>query len=147
MSEQGQQVRIREVHREEIEDFLKREWKPVNVRMFGRYDESMWDVHRYALAAYDGDRPVGAAVFKIEAGLGKVTQIIAAADRRHEGIGRALMVRVEETCRCEGCHKVTLKTYLDSEAQRFYHSQGYVVEGILRRDLHGIDMCQMCKFL
>jgi len=39
-----------------------------------------------------------------------------------------------------------LKAYCNSEAQRFYQKQGYVVEGILRRDLHGVDMCQMCKF-
>ena len=146
MSEPQKQLVIREAEQEEIEEFLQREWKPVNERMFGHYDETMWDEHRYALAAYDDERIVGAVVLKIRAGLGKVTQIIIAADRRGEGIACALMARTEEICRREGCHKVSLKTYWNSEAQRFYQKQGYVVEGILRRDLHGVDMRQMCKF-
>lgn len=140
-------MEINEVGREDIEDFLLREWKPVNERMFGLYDPAMWDVQRYALAAFDNEMVVGAVVFKIDAGLGKVTQIITAGDHRGKGIGRALMQRAEEICRREGCHKVSLKTYWNSEAQRFYQEQGYMVEGILRRDTHGIDMCQMCKFL
>jgi ribosomal protein S18 acetylase RimI-like enzyme len=147
MNEVEERLEIVSVDREEIEGFLGREWSPVNERFFGRSDPAMWEVRRYALAAYDNATIVGAAVLKVEGGLGKVTQIITAADRRGQGIGQALMSRVEEICRQDGCHKVSLKTYWDSEAQRFYSSQGYVVEGILRRDLHGLDMCQMCKFL
>jgi ribosomal protein S18 acetylase RimI-like enzyme len=146
VTEPEKQLVIREAQQEEIGEFLQGEWKPVNERMFGHYDETMWDEHRYALAAYDDGSIVGAVVLKIRAGLGKVTQIVVAADRRDEGIGRALMARTEEVCRREGCHKVSLKTYWNSEAQRFYQKQGYAVEGILRRDLHGLDMCQMCKF-
>jgi len=146
VNEEEKQFEISEAGREEIEDFLQREWMPVNERMFGRYDAEMWDEQRYALAARDDGRVVGAVAFKIKAGLGKVTQIITAADRRGEGIARALMARTEEICGREGCHKVSLKTYWNSEAQQFYQEQGYVVEGILRRDLHGVDMCQMCKF-
>ena len=146
MSECEKQFVIKEAEQEEIQEFLQREWKPVNERTFGHYKETMWDEHRYALAAYDDGRIVGAIVLKVKAGLGKVTQIIVAADRRGEGIARALMAMTEEICRREGCHKVSLKTYWNSEAHRFYQKQGYVVEGILRRDLHGVDMCQMCKF-
>jgi ribosomal protein S18 acetylase RimI-like enzyme len=140
-------LQIVNVDRKELEDFLSREWPSENKRRFGRSDPEMWEVRRYALAAYDDDTMIGAAVLKVEGGLGKVTQIITSADRRGQGIGQALMSRVEEICRQEGCHKVSLKTYWDSQAQRFYSKQGYVVEGMLRRDLHGFDMCQMCKFL
>jgi ribosomal protein S18 acetylase RimI-like enzyme len=146
VNDEEKQFEISEVRWEEIEDFLQTEWKPVNERMFGRQDAQMWDQQRFALAARDDGRVVGAVVFKIKAGLAKVTQIITAADRRGEGIARALMARTEEICRREGCHKVSLKTYWNSEAQEFYQQQGYMVEGILRRDLHGVDMCQMCKF-
>lgn len=146
MSEPEKQLVIKEAEQKEIEEFLQREWKPVNEHMFGRYDATMWDEQRYTLAAYDDERIVGAVVFKIKAGLGKVSQIVVAAERRDEGLGRALLARAEEICRREGCHKVSLKTYWNSEAQRFYEQQGYVVEGVLRRDLHGLDMCQMGKF-
>jgi GNAT superfamily N-acetyltransferase len=147
MSEAEARLKIVDVDREEVEDFLAREWPSVNERMFGLSDPAVWEVRRYTLAAYENGTMVGAAVLKIEAGLGKLNQLITAADRRGQGIGQALMSRVEEICRREGCHKLSLKTYRDSQAQRFYAKQGYVVEGILRRDLHGIDMCQMCKYL
>ena len=140
-------MEIVEVEQETIKDFLDREWKPVDESIFGRYDPATWDVRRYALAAYEDEKIVGAAVFKIEAGLGKLSQIITAADHRGEGIGAALLARFEEICRHEGCHKASLKTYWNSEAQRFYQKHGYAVEGVLRRDLHGVDMRQMCKFL
>jgi GNAT superfamily N-acetyltransferase len=146
VSEPEKQFVIQEAEQEEVEGFLRREWKPVNERMFGQYDEIMWDEHLSALAAYHDERIVGAAVLKITPGLGKVTQMVVAADLRGQGVGRALMARTEEICRREACHKVSLKTYWNSEAQRFYQRQGYAVEGILRRDLHGLDMCQMCKF-
>jgi len=147
VSEPEKQLVIKEAEPEEIAEFLQREWKPVDERMFGHYDETMWDERRYTLAAYENERIVGAVVLKLKAGLGKVSQIVVAAERRDEGIGQALMARTEEICRREGCHKVSLKTYWNSEAQRFYEQQGYMLEGVLRRDLHGLDMCQMCKFL
>jgi GNAT superfamily N-acetyltransferase len=147
MSEAQDRFRIVDVDREEIEDFLAREWPAVNERIFGLSGPQIWEVQRYTLAAYENGEIVGAAVLKIEAGVGKLKQLITAADRRGQGIGRALTSRVEEICRREGCHKVSLKTYWDSEAQRFYAKQGYVVEGLLRRDFHGIDMCQVCKYL
>jgi GNAT superfamily N-acetyltransferase len=140
-------MRIVEVKRETIREFLAREWKPVNESIFGWYDPGMWDVRQYALAAYEGDRIVGAALFKTEAGLGKLSEMITAADQRGKGVGASLLARFEEVCRREGCHKVGLKTFWSSEAQLFYQRHGYVVEGILRRDVHGVDMCQMCKFL
>jgi GNAT superfamily N-acetyltransferase len=140
-------MEILEVEQETIRGFLDREWKPVNESIFGRHEPAMWDVQRYTLAAYEDERIVGAAVFRIEAGVGKLSQIITAADRREQGVGGALLAKLEEICRREGCHKVGLKTYWNSEAQRFYEKHRYVVEGVLRRDLHGVDMCQMGKFL
>jgi GNAT superfamily N-acetyltransferase len=140
-------IEIVEVEQDTIEDFLGREWRPVNEVIFGRYDPAMWDVHSYALAAYKDREIVGVAVFKIEAGLGKLSQILTAGNHRGQGIGAALLARFEQICRREGCHKLSLKTYWNSEAQCFYEKHGYVVEGVLRRDLHGVDMCQMGKFL
>ena len=70
-------MEIVEVERETIQDFLNHQWKPVNESIFGRYDPSMWEVRRRALAAYDSKRIVGAATFKIEAGLGKLSQMKA----------------------------------------------------------------------
>lgn len=140
-------MKIVQVEEETIRDFLRREWRTADEDIFGRHDPAMWEVRRYALAAYDDEEIVGTAVFKIEAGVGKLSEIITAVDRRGQGIGRALLARFERICRSERCHKASLKTYWNSAAQRFYQRHGYAVEGILRRDLHEVDMCQMGKFL
>jgi len=42
---------------------------------------------------------------------------------------------------------VRLITYANSSAEGFYSLHGYTREGLLRRDLHGVDMSQMAKFL
>ena len=103
-------MRVVEVEQGTIKDFFNREWKPVNESIFGRHDPAMWDVQRYALAAYEDDRIVGAAVFKIQAGLGKLSQIVTASEHRGQGVGAALLANFEEICRREGCHKDQQKT-------------------------------------
>jgi len=140
-------MEIVEAKREALGPFLDREWRGVNLEQFGRTDPEMWKAQEYALAAYEGGEMVGALVFKIEARVGKLSQLLVAAGHRDEGVGGRLLFRFEEVCQKEGCHKVRLITYADSRAEGFYSLHGYVREGLLRRDLHGVDMSQMAKFL
>ncbi len=140
-------MEIVEAKREAVEPFLAREWRGVDLEQFGRADPEMWKAQEYALAAYEGGEMVGALVFKIEAGVGKLSQLLVAAGHRDKGVGGRLLSRFEEVCQKEGCHKVRLITYADSRAEGFYSLHGYVREGLLRRDLHGVDMSQMAKFL
>lgn len=140
-------MEIVEAKREAVEPFLEREWREVDLEQFGRADPEMWKTQEYALAAYEGGEMVGTLVFKIEAGVGKLSQLLVAAGHRDKGVGGRLLSRFEEVCRKEGCHKVRLITYADSRAEGFYSLHGYVREGLLHRDLHGVDMSQMAKFL
>jgi len=140
-------MEIVEAKREAVESFLDRDWRGVNLEQFGRADPEMWKAQESALAAYEGGEMVGALVFKIEAGVGKLSQLLVAAGHRDKGVGGRLLSRFEEVCQKEGCHKVRLITYADSRAEGFYSLHGYAREGLLRRDLHGVDMSQMAKFL
>lgn len=140
-------MEIVEAKREAVEPFLDREWRGVNLEQFGSADPEVWKAQEHALAAYEGGEMVGALVFKIEAGVGKLSQLLVATTHRDKGVGGRLLSRFEEVCQKEGCHKVRLITYADSRAEGFYSLHGYVREGLLRRDLHGVDMSQMAKFL
>ena len=135
-------MEIVEAKREALGPFLDREWRGVNLEQFGRTDPEMWKAQEYALAAYEGGEMVGALVFKIEARVGKLSQLLVAAGHRDKGGGGRLLSRFEEVCQ-----KVRLITYADSGAEGFYSLHGYAREGLLRRDLHGVDMSQMAKFL
>ncbi len=140
-------LRIVETSQEALQGFLDREWAAENARRFSRYEPGMWEERRGTLAAYKDDEVVGAALFTIQAGIGKINELIVAADHRGQGVGSALLTELEGICRQAGCHKVTLKTFWRSDPLRFYQRRGYMVEGVLRRDLHGVDMCQVAKFL
>jgi len=140
-------LRIVETSQEAICGFLDREWAAEDARRFGRYEPEMWEKRRGALAAYKGNEVMGVALFTIQAGIGKINQLIVAADHRGQGVGSALLAEFEGVCRQAGCHKVTLKTFWRSDPLRFYQRRGYMVEGVLRCDLHRVDMCQVAKFL
>ena len=140
-------MEIVEAKREAVKPFLEREWRGVNLEQFGRAEPEIWKSQECALAAHEGGEMVGALVFKIEAGVGKLSQLLVATGHRDKGVGGRLLSRFEEVCQKEGCHKVRLITYADSRAEGFYSLHGYIREGLLRRDLHGVDMSQMAKFL
>jgi GNAT superfamily N-acetyltransferase len=140
-------LRIVEASQEAVRDFLDREWAAEDALRFGRYEPGMWEERRGTLAAYKDDEVVGVALFAIQAGVGKLNQLIVASNHRGQGVGSALLAEFERICRQAGCHKVTLKIFWRSDPLHFYQRQGYVVEGILRRDLHEVDMCQVAKFL
>jgi GNAT superfamily N-acetyltransferase len=140
-------MEVVEAKREAVEPFLNRELGGVNQEQFGRADPEIWRAQEYALAAYEGGEMVGALVFKIEAGVGKLSQLLVAQGHRDKGVGGRLLSRFEELCQKEGCHKVRLITYADSRAEGFFRLHGYIREGLLRRDLQGVDMSQMAKFL
>jgi len=140
-------MEIVETDRETIKDFLEREWAVEDELRFGPGASEGWRKCEGALAAYREGELVGAATFTIVGGVGRLRELIVTPPWRNRGVGSALLAHFEELCRARGCHKVSLKTYWDSPAQRFYQRRGYMVESILRRDIFGVDMCEMCKFL
>ena len=140
-------MEIVEVKREAVQPFLDREWRSANEEQFGWYEPGMWEERGHTLAAYGGGEVVGVAVFHSQGGVGRLSQLLVAASHRSKGVGGRLLARCEEICRRDGCHKVRLITYADSQAETFYRLHGYGREGFLRRDIQGTDMVVMGKFL
>lgn len=77
------------------------------------------------LAAYDENgEPVGAGRFRtLDDRTGKVERIAVLADYRDEGLGRAIMGRIEEIAREEGVDRLVLHS--QTRAAPFYARVGY----------------------
>jgi GNAT superfamily N-acetyltransferase len=121
-----QDLIIRHAEREQVEDFLTREWR--------RYDEEVgisWDSSHYHLAAELDGRIVGMAHFHIVGGVGHLDQLLVAKDRQSQGIGSHLLDEFEQRCRAAGCHKLTLET-AEYQARGFYEKHGFKIACIMR---------------
>ena len=81
------------------------------------------------VVAIDGGRIVGTAMGGFDGHRGWVYSVGVCPDHRRQGIGSALMKRVEDDLACIGCPKLNLQVRgTNREAVRFYESLGYEVE-------------------
>jgi len=95
--------------------------------------------------AYAGERPVGASRLRPYApGVGKVERVAVLASERGTGLGRHIMLAMEDTARQQGFAK--LKLNAQTHAQRFYEKLGYLPVGDVF-DEAGIEHIAMEKTL
>jgi ribosomal protein S18 acetylase RimI-like enzyme len=67
---------------------------------------------------------------------------------RRRSIGRNLLLKYLEILQQKGIHKVSLNTTsILKPAIRLYIDQGFIPEGLLRREAHGLDIIIYSKFL
>ncbi|MFQ6090924.1 MAG: GNAT family N-acetyltransferase [Candidatus Bipolaricaulia bacterium] len=117
---------VRDVEREETEEFRSREWR--------RYDEEVgvtWDSRHHYLAAELEGLVVGIAHFHIVGGVGHLDQLLVSKDYRSRGIGAQLLNEFERRCRAAGCHKLTLET-AEYQAPEFYKKHGFKIACTMR---------------
>jgi len=67
----------------------------------------------------------------------EVTKLLVHPDARRLGIGRALMIALEEIARSEGRTLLTLDTVSGSNAEFLYRSLGYTASGVIPRYARG----------
>jgi len=95
--------------------------------------------------AYRGEEPVGASRLRPYApGVGKVERVAVNKIERGTGLGRQIMMAMEETAQKHGFH--TLKLNAQTHAQRFYEKLGYEPQGDVF-DEAGIEHIAMVKSL
>lgn len=63
----------------------------------------------------------------------EVTKLLVHPDGRRQGLGRALMTRLEEVARAEGRRLLILDTVEGSAAERLYRSLGWTLLGVVPR--------------
>ncbi|EMA42365.1 GNAT family N-acetyltransferase [Halobiforma nitratireducens] len=82
------------------------------------------DADAVHVVAYDDGEPVGTARLReLEDGIGKVERVAVRESRRGEGIGRKLMVTLEERAAERGLATLTLHS--QTHAAEFYDLLGY----------------------
>lgn len=95
--------------------------------------------------AYRGEEPVGASRLRPYApGVGKVERVAVNKTERGTGLGRQIMLAMEESAKKHGFH--TLKLNAQTHAQRFYEKLGYEPHGDVF-DEAGIEHIAMVKSL
>ncbi|WP_232698285.1 GNAT family N-acetyltransferase [Brevibacillus daliensis] len=95
--------------------------------------------------AYQGEHPVAASRLRpYEADIAKVERVAVLKETRGTGLGRELMLVMEEVAKKNSFH--TLKLSAQLHAQAFYEKLGYVAYGEVFEDA-GIDHVMMEKSL
>ena len=88
----------------------------------------------YYLVAKVGDRAVGYIGVWLIAGEGHITNVAVHPDFRRQGIGRKLLLAIEQIALARGHRRMTLEVRTSNEvAQRLYRKLGYVAAGIRRK--------------
>lgn len=85
------------------------------------------DKWNLSLAVFaDGDEPLGYAVASRKGQHAHLHHLAVRADRRRHGLGKRLLVALEDAARTKGFGRLTLKVAdRNTDAQRFYARYGY----------------------
>jgi predicted GNAT family N-acyltransferase len=122
--------------------FVEEQQVPEELEIDEHDEQDSATVH---FVAYAGDKPVGASRLRPYApGVGKVERVAVLGSERGTGLGRQIMLAMEETARQQGFTK--LKLNAQTHAQRFYEKLGYTPVGDVF-DEAGIEHIAMEKTL
>lgn len=130
-----------------IKDFFMNEWPSANQEVFGFTDQSKWKMEEHLMTARQNNQIAGVIQFRIIGGVGYLSTLLVKEEYRGNGlIGQALLSKFEEMAIQKKCHKLGLKSYKNSRASNFFKKHGFIEEGVLKQDIHGIDWVMMAKF-
>ena len=98
----------------------------------GRLERLAADPGSWVYVAVDSERVVGVAALHVmpilerDAPTARITAMVVDEAARRGGVGRALLERLEEVARAEGCGRIYLTTRYEREgAVAFYRRTGY----------------------
>ena len=98
----------------------------------GRLERLAADPGSWVYVAVDSERVVGVAsvhvmpILERDAPTARITAMVVDEAARRGGVGRALLERLEEVARAEGCGRIYLTTRYEREgAVAFYRRTGY----------------------
>ena len=107
----------------------------------------VWHEQIVDVLAIDDERTVGTARLRIAASLGHVERIVVDPEFRRRGIGRAMLLELDDIANYYNCHKMTIGVLAGGEAERFFEACGYHREALLPQHDFKLDVAMMRKFL
>lgn len=133
---------------EEIKDFFMNEWPSANKEVFSFTDQRKWKMEELLITVRENTEIIGVAQFRVIGGVGYLSTLLIKEDYRGKGLfGKTLLSKFEYLAADKNCHKLSMKSYKNSRATKFFISQGYEIEAELKNDIHGIDWVMLAKFL
>ena len=131
----------------EMKEYFSKEWPSANKEVFDFTDQSKWRMEEHLITAREDTKIIGVVQFRIIGGVGYLSTLLVSEDYRGKGIvGKTLLSEFESLALNKNCHKLSLKSYKDSRSTNFFTNHGYVIEAILKNDIHGIDWVMMEKY-
>jgi len=132
----------------DLKKFFMNEWPSANKDVFNFTDQTRWKMEEHIITAKKNKEILGVAQFRIIGGVGYLSTLLVKEEYRGKGfIGGKLLSQFEDKAKNNNCHKLSLKSYKDSQSSNFFASKGYLIEGILKNDIHGIDWVMFAKYL
>ena len=138
----------------EVEQFMRNEWKSVNLENFG-YDipDSEWK-YPLIIKAYMVNTStkecelVGVAKCNIVGKTVRVPQLLVKTNyRKKKGIGTLILYEIEKICKERKLHKVRLSTSEKHQNIPFYLKNGFSIEATLHNDAFGLEWYILSKFI
>lgn len=128
-----------------FQNFSEKEWAIADQEHYGKNVD--WKDKKILLKAAENGEIVGTLNGKVTAGVGYISGIITAKDKRGQGIGKQLMLKAEEAARSLGAHKIFLVTGDGWDAIKLYKSLGYEITAKLPNHFVNKDFIEMTKFI
>ncbi len=107
----------------------------------------VWHEQCVDLLALEGDEVVGTARLRIAASLGHVERIVVDPKYRRRGIGRSMLLELDEIANYYNCHKMTVGVLAGGEAQKFFERCSYHQEALIPQHDFKLDVAMLRKFL
>lgn len=138
-------VKVTRAAYKEVRDFSHREWKTADIEHYGKPVD--WKQRKIILKATEAGEIVGVIKLKLESGICDIESIVVSAEKRGQGIGKALMKAAEKAAKRGGCHFLEFVTGKEWAAREFYKKLGYEILLELPNYYHHRDFLWYGKYL
>lgn len=140
------QIKIRRKDTWDMGNFRKKEWLDADFEHFGKVVDYQTDSYYFQAMSQEG-KTIGVLICKVTAGVAYIDDLLVAKEYRKQGVGKLLVLKMEDFLKNEGVHKIYFYTGKNWEATKFYQRLGYKITAELPMHHFKQDFVQFSKLL